>query len=271
MGSPTISVILPAYNCDRFIRAAVESVLQQTYPDFELLVIDDGSTDQTAAVVSQLADQRVRLIRNEKNLGLVNTLNKGIGLAKGQYIARMDGDDLCMPDRFAIQLAYLRALPYPALLTATAQLINEDGQETGVWEDDVRHLTPAAIRHFLPKNNCIVHPAVMAPAALFRRYRYQIRQKQSEDYDLWLRMAADGVSLEKISTPLLRHRILQQSFTRRRQRNVFFKLARTKLVFAAMAVRRGRLNGFVLKTMCYGILDMAKGMIKGFLKIFNRS
>ncbi|MET0393747.1 MAG: glycosyltransferase [Chitinophagaceae bacterium] len=271
MGSPIISVILPAYNCERFIQAAVDSVLGQTFRDFELLIIDDGSTDHTAALVRGIADQRIRLIRNEKNLGLVDTLNKGIDLAKGEYIARMDGDDLCRPDRFAIQLAHLQALSYPALLTATAQLIDEDGLDIGVWKDDVRHTTPPAIRHYLPKNNCIVHPAVMAPAALFRHYRYLVRQKQSEDYDLWLRMAADGISLEKIAAPLLRHRILQQSFTRRRQRNVFFKLAGTKLVFVAMAAGRGKLNGFVLKTMWYGLTDVAKGCGKWLSSIFKRS
>src|SRR4051812_27484223 len=107
MDNPSISVILPAYNCERFIGSAVQSVLSQTTTDFELIIIDDGSTDHTAEVILGITDKRIRFYRNDRNSGLVYTLNRGIALAEGDFIARMDGDDLCKQSRFEVQLEYL--------------------------------------------------------------------------------------------------------------------------------------------------------------------
>jgi len=262
MAHPIISVILPAYNCERYIRSAVQSVLDQTFRDFELIILDDGSTDQTAAVIATLADDRIRFVANEYNLGLVQTLNKGVALAHGRYIARMDGDDISVPERFARQLELLDTNPGIGLVTTTADLIDEEDQSMGTWKDDVRNVSETSIRSFLPKDNCIVHPAVMARTEILRSMPFSQTQAQAEDYDLWLRMSARGVRIAKIATPLLRHRILKRSFTRTRQQNVFWKNARTKLRFVKEQGLKGMINGFVIKTFFYGLKDLAAGLGK---------
>ena len=105
-----ISVILPAYNAEEYIYAAIDSILQQTYTNFELIVINDASTDHTEEIILSFSDKRIRYIKNEQNLKLIKTLNKGIALANGKYIARMDADDISMPNRFQIEYEFMENL-----------------------------------------------------------------------------------------------------------------------------------------------------------------
>ncbi|MGH7100235.1 MAG: glycosyltransferase family 2 protein, partial [Stellaceae bacterium] len=107
MRQVTVSVLMPAFNASRFIRQSIASVLGQTFEDFELLVIDDGSTDDTVAMVEQMRDPRLRLLPNPRNLGIVASLNRGIAAARGRYVARFDSDDICRPNRFARQVEFL--------------------------------------------------------------------------------------------------------------------------------------------------------------------
>src|SRR5690349_21132656 len=107
--NPAISVIMPVYNSAKFLRLAVESILDQTFKDFEFLIINDGSTDESEAILLEHAarDPRIVYIKNETNIGLIASLNKALSLAKGKYIARMDGDDVSLPERLAKQVSYL--------------------------------------------------------------------------------------------------------------------------------------------------------------------
>ena len=108
---PQITVLMPVYNVSAFVTEAVKSILNQTYTDFELLIINDGSTDKTWDEVLKITDKRILLVENEKNIGLANTLNRGVELARGKYIARMDGDDISMPDRLEKQYKLLENNP----------------------------------------------------------------------------------------------------------------------------------------------------------------
>src|SRR5690606_34276301 len=109
---PSLSVVIPTYNAARYVEEAVSSVLAQSFTDFELLLIDDGSTDGTTQLLEQfVSDPRVRLLRNERNLGLIATLHRAYAECQAQIIARMDADDICAPDRFGQQIAFLRANP----------------------------------------------------------------------------------------------------------------------------------------------------------------
>ena len=109
--APLVSVILPVYNCESFIHETVESILNQTYIDFELLIIDDASSDETVMKIKQFEDDRIKLIEKPENTGYTNSLNQGIKLAKGKYIARMDSDDICEPNRFEKQVKMLENRP----------------------------------------------------------------------------------------------------------------------------------------------------------------
>lgn len=122
---PEISVVLSVYNDAKYVGVAIESVLAQTFTDFELIIIDDASTDESLSIARDFADERIRIVENEENLGLTKSLNKGISLAQGKYIARMDSDDICLPTRFEKQVAYLDAHPDVGVCGGWVELIGE--------------------------------------------------------------------------------------------------------------------------------------------------
>jgi glycosyltransferase involved in cell wall biosynthesis len=253
---------MPVFNCAQFLDHAIESILTQTFPDFEFIIINDGSTDDSEKIILKYADARIKYLKNTSNQGLVFSLNRGIDLASGEFIARMDGDDISTPDRFDKQLNYLRAHPEVKLLCTTILLIDESGNSQGVWKDDFDKITPGAIRSFLPINNCIAHPSIITPRFILNKYRYRPEQSQSEDYDLWLRMAAAGEPIHKLKEPKLLHRLVSGSFTRSRQSDVFKKLAITKRRFVQYEWRNGIRNSFVIKTFFFSYIDGIKSTIK---------
>ena len=262
MNVPVVSVILPAHNCDKYIAKAIESVLHQTFTDFELIIINDGSTDRTEQVIRSYSDPRILYQFNSSKKGLVFTLNKGIDLAKGRYIARMDGDDIAARERFEKQLNYLGEKENVDLLATVVSLIDENDAPLGTWKSDERNISEKDIRKYLPKDNCIAHPSVMGKIEVFKKYRYNPKQSQSEDYDLWLRMVSGGVVIHKLPEPLLQHRILSSSFTRSNKKNVFWKIGETQLRFAWQQFQKGKLSLFVLKAFIYGCINMVKGLLK---------
>ena len=183
---PVISVVMPTYNAARYVAEAVASVLAQEFTDFELLLIDDGSTDDTALVVSQFAsDPRVRLLHNERNMGLIATLHRAYAECRAPLIARMDSDDICASDRFGRQVNFLRAHP-----------------EIGIVGGAIRFFGNVAPNVFtFPTTHADIHPAMLFycplahPALMFRRelldqglIRYDDAFRHAEDYHLWSRL-----------------------------------------------------------------------------------
>ncbi len=216
---PRISVLMPVYNgCsvhagpfwgrwlhrrDRrdagrrkrgFLEQAIESVLAQTFDDFELVIVDDGSTDDTPAVLSAFADgdARIRVVRCERNLGLAGALNRGIDACRAPLIARHDGDDLSPVTRLAVQKAFLDARPETAMCGTGMYLINEDNKLV----NEMHHPTDyESIREFLRTTGCaFVHGSVMIRTEILRSLDGYSSAKEfrvvCEDYELWVRMAA---------------------------------------------------------------------------------
>ncbi|HXB41313.1 MAG TPA: glycosyltransferase [Bacteroidia bacterium] len=208
---PLVSVLLPVYNSAAYVKSAIESILKQTFIDFELLIINDGSTDNSFSLISSFSDSRIRIINNEKNIGLTATLNKGIDLAKGKYIARMDADDISFPERFEKQINYLEKNITVSLLATRTALINTEGEITGEWNDDVKYTDGNSIRKQMAFSNCIVHPSIMIRADILKKYKYNDYQKSAEDWDLWLRLLADGHKIHKLNDILLHYRVHPQS------------------------------------------------------------
>ncbi len=126
MGHPKVTVLMSVYNGERFLREAIESILNQTYKCFEFLIINDGSTDRSREIILSYNDPRIRLADNKQNIGLTRSLNKGLGLAEGGYIARMDADDISMPERLEIQFEYMEANPNIGLVGSYYLIIDED-------------------------------------------------------------------------------------------------------------------------------------------------
>jgi glycosyltransferase involved in cell wall biosynthesis len=267
--SPYISVVLPAYNCAPYLQEAIESVLQQTFTNFELIVVNDGSIDETEKIIQSFTDSRIVSVKNDGNKGLIYTLNRGIDLARGKYIARMDGDDICNRYRLEKQLTFFSTHLGAKVLATIVDLIDEKNKPLKPWAEDVNHVTPKEIYNFLPINNCIAHPSVMIQADLLKKYRYNPAQKLSEDYDLWLRLSADNVKIYKLAEPLLYHRILKNSFTRSAGKNVFFKIMNVKLRFCIEQLRKGTLTIFVLKTFFSAPIDLLKGTIWSLKRSFQ--
>jgi len=183
-----ISVLLPVYNCPTYVGAAIESILNQTFEDFELLIIDDGSTDDTPQVLTSYSDSRIRHIRHE-NRGLAGTLNVGIELALGKYIARQDQDDLSLPERLEKQLAYMEQHSDCALLGTWAQIM--EGER--LVERYHKHpINPAELSYRLLLNNPFVHSSVMIRKSVLEKaggYSTDPARQPPEDYELWSRLA----------------------------------------------------------------------------------
>lgn len=183
-----MSVILPAYNCPRYIGAALDSILEQTFQDFEVIVIDDGSTDETPEIIRSFTDPRVQFL-SQANIGLAATLNRGIGLARGRYIARQDQDDRSHPDRFARQVAYLEGNPTCGMVGTWAEIWRESAKTQRV------HAHPAGdaeLKFLLLLNNPFVHSSVMLQKAALERvggYSIDPMRQPPEDYELWSRLA----------------------------------------------------------------------------------
>lgn len=264
MITPVVSVILPVYNSGRYIAAAIDSILTQSLSNFELIIINDGSTDNSETIILSYTDPRIVYISNDGNKGLIFSLNKGIEIAKGKYIARMDADDICMPERLALQKQWLDEHEETSVVGCNIQFINDHNEPAGSWQLDLATITNAAIKRTLPKENCMAHPSVMGRAAIFKQYRYAPYQQNIEDYDLWLRLAADGNTIEKINKVLLLYRVHVQSVTtlHLRKANTFLKLYTCKKKFVWRRIRLGRFNLFDARVMAWMLLDLARAPLK---------
>jgi len=187
---PLVSVVLPVYNCPDYVDAAVRSILDQTFENFELILIDDGSTDATPAVLSGYADPRIKLI-TQANRGLAATLNRGVELARGRYIARQDQDDISLPERLAKQVAFLEAHPRCALIGTWAQIWLENTATDRVH----RHPSDnSGLQFELLFNNPFVHSSVMlrkAALVVVGGYSTDRNRQPPEDYELWSRIARE--------------------------------------------------------------------------------
>ena len=188
---PALSVILPVHNASAYLRPAVESVLAQEGCAFELILIDDGSTDDSLAVCREFeADGRVRLV-SRANKGFAATLNEGMGLAEGELIGRMDGDDVCLPGRFAKQVTFMREHPEVTLLGAGYWFTDEAGRRirTFVPPGDDGTLQ----RQLLSGRNPICHPAcVYRKQAALDAGGFRDEYRPAEDLELWLRLGEAG-------------------------------------------------------------------------------
>jgi glycosyltransferase involved in cell wall biosynthesis len=181
---PLVSIAMPIFNTEKTLASAIRSVLTQSYADWELLLIDDGSTDSTLSVARKFCDPRIRLIADGRRAGLAARLNQAIDLGKGKYLARMDGDDICFPERLERQVRYLEDNPNVDLLGTRAIVFAGDGIIRGVRpfrESHVDICKQPWAGFYLP------HPTWMGKLEWFRRHRYRVDVFRAEDQDLLMR------------------------------------------------------------------------------------
>jgi glycosyltransferase involved in cell wall biosynthesis len=186
MSRPQISIVMSVYNSRRFIDQAVESVLEQSFEDFEFIIIDDGSSDDSMDIVRSYGDERIRIIENEGNLGLTASLNRGIESARGDYIARIDADDVWVNYKLDVQIDYMKINPGVGVCGTLANIIDEKGEIIRKTNFPARH---KAIIWSMIFVNPISHSSVMAKTELTKKNRYNENIKKSQDYELWSRLS----------------------------------------------------------------------------------
>lgn len=184
MAEPTISVVMSALNAERTIGAAIRSIISQSFTDWELIVIDDGSTDGTGAIIGTFPDPRIRLVRHGARRGLAARLNEAVALAKGPFIARMDADDISYPERFEKQLAFLQGNAGVDLVGCAVMAFKDPFIAVGVTIAAPEH---AAICAHPERGFDVAHPTWLGRREFFRRYAYDARALRAQDQDLLLR------------------------------------------------------------------------------------
>jgi len=261
MGRPLVTVLLPVHNGADHLRESLASVLAQSFRDFELLAIDDGSTDETAAILAGVADGRLRVLRNERNLGLTATLNRGIGEALGAYIARQDADDLSDPGRLGAQVTRLEAEPELALLGCSYRRIDEAGREEGLR----RVPTGAtAIRWRLLFLSAFAHSSVMIrTSALAAVGPYDERFAYAQDYELWSRIARSH-EVAALPEPLVSYRrsrsSLTATFAGADAEVDAISAANVERVLEAAGAERAAIGGFDRDAACRARIAAASGL-----------
>jgi len=213
---PKVSVVMSVYNGEIYLQEAVDSILNQTFENFEFLIVDDGSTDRTLNILQSYKDPRIKVINNKKNIGLTASLNKGLKIAKWEYIARMDADDVSFPHRLEQQKAFLDRNPQVAVVGSWVEVIDESGKTQKTWRTLTRsHL----LRWRLLFKNTFAHPAVMfRKGAVLQMGGYDEYFKCAQDYELWSRLSSNW-EVTNIPEVLLKWRRRENSISAVRQKD----------------------------------------------------
>ena len=191
---PKISVVMPVYNGDRYLKKSINSILGQTFDDFELIIINDGSTDLSFDIIKSYQDKRIKIINNSKNIGIARSLNKGINIAIGDYIARQDQDDISLPERFMCQVNFLKKNDVD-LVDANFTFIDEDDNYIHDYEE--RNFSPhETLSHLFFYE--LIHESIMCKRSLFKINNIKYKKRPTEDYDLFIRLAKAGMTAARI-------------------------------------------------------------------------
>lgn len=216
MNEILVSVVMPVYNAERYLCSAVESILNQTYSNFEFIIIDDCSTDNSYELLNNFADRdsRIKLFRNEINLKLPKTLNFGLSQANGDYIARMDADDISHEDRLEKQVRFLNDHPDIHVCGTAINLINKEDVVIGKinYPEKSNEIEICMSLY----GNVIVHPSVMMRKSIFIDrdvYYLETYSNDAEDYELWIRMLRNGFKFANIGECLLNYRVTESQLS----------------------------------------------------------
>ncbi|QPK65310.1 glycosyltransferase [Methylomonas sp. LL1] len=202
--SPRVTIFIPVYNAADFIYETISSALNQTYEDFEVLIVDDGSTDNSVKIIEEFGDNRIRVVRNNTNMGRPYTRNLGIELAKGEFLAVLDADDIAMPERISRQVEFLDQHPDIVAVGTSAYYI-DNFEKNEILCEVITDSDDISTRIF--QTNCFIHSS-----AMFRKNilvdigGYNLEYPQAQDYELFLRLC-EHYKLTNINKPLVKYRI----------------------------------------------------------------
>ena len=266
MNEVKISVIMSVYNGEEYLREAIDSVLAQSFKDFELIVINDCSTDKTGDILEKYAslDARVRVYTNETNLRLPSSLNKAISFANGKYIARMDADDICLPDRLEKQYDFMESHPDVALSSCRFMTLKNGVISSGGCGGKTDH---ESIKSLLLVTNPILHPGIIAKSEVIRELGYDKSFTCTEDMELWSRFVMSNHKIEIQPEYLMIYRLHDKQITettRERQRSEV--VAIQKRYFSEIL---DEMSGELEKFYINGIYFRDEANIKQFCAFFK--
>ena len=206
---PLVSVLMPVYNTAPYLREAMDSMLSQIFKDFELIVLNDCSPDNAEEILDTYDDPRIVRYKGKKNAGLSNVLNVGMGMARGKYIARMDSDDISLPQRLQVQVDYLDKHPDVDLVSVGMRLF---GAKEGTW---IREINPEKVKIEALFHSPVLHASSVWRKDAFEKQGLRFRQEMvpAEDYDLWTRAMLKGLKLVNLPEVLYEYRIHEAQAT----------------------------------------------------------
>ena len=209
--NPLVTVLMPVYNGEKYLKKAIESILSQTFKEFEFFIIDDGSVDKSAEIIKSFNDARIRLESNRANLGLIKTLNKGLGMSKGKYIARMDCDDISLPNRLSAQVSFMEKHPEIGVCGSWVKIIGLKNEFINKYPQNNEEA-----RAYLLFNTPLAHPAVIIRKSILEscQFKYDEKYKHAEDYELWSRII-DYAQISNIPKVLLHYRMHRESVSKK--------------------------------------------------------
>lgn len=261
-----VTVLMPVYNGKLFLKDAIESILNQTHNNFEFLIINDGSTDESDTIIRSFDDSRIKYIRNKVNQGIVATLNEGVSISTGKYIARMDSDDISLHNRLEKQINFLEANPSYKLCGSKAIAINNNGEKL------YKLNRPTSFEHIKVFNffrNAFIHPTVMANANLLKNFKYSEEYLYAEDYMLFSQFAMKH-NVANLNEYLLQYRVHEESITSKKKNEMVKSELKThafllsflydkvteKQLLLHHSVLRPRQNGFSAEEIHQYFLDI---------------
>lgn len=252
---PTVSVIMPVYNGARYLKESINSVLMQTYRDFEFIIINDGSWDETKSLLDSFAqkDKRIKIITNPNNIGIAKSLNIGIKASKGKYAARIDADDVWRPNKLYKQIQHLANNADVAMLFTNVDHINENGQIIKKKGEDIFY-TENAIKENILRNNFICHSSVIINKTLVRSIGfYNENYPNTEDYELWIRIIA-SLKVEMLEEKLVQYRLhLDMKSMKKRKEQIRYVIKAKFLGYKLIGFKYYYLI-FLLKDLIYYLI-----------------
>ena len=186
---PIVTVLMTVYNGKNYLNEAIESVLCQTLDNYEFLIVDDASTDNSIEIINSYKDSRIKLLKNRENIGQTASLNEGLAIAQGQYIARFDQDDVCLPKRLEDQVAFFKKNPSISILCSREYSIDEQGKRIGVWKRDLNNYG-AFLGYIILGLNPVWTPSVMFTKDVFLQLGgFDVAYGPASDFEFWSRIA----------------------------------------------------------------------------------
>ena len=263
-----ISVIMPVYNGEKYLKESIDSILNQTFSDFEFIIINDGSIDNTKKIINDYKDKRIVYIENEKNSGIVTTLNKGLNYASGKYIARMDADDISLPTRFEKQIKYMEENNDVDILGTAIELFGKNiTPNSRIFSKSFEN-----IKCDLLISCALAHPTVMIRKSILEieNYKYNSNYEKLEDYELWFQISKK-YKIETLEEILLRYRIHSNQITQNYSEEYlerFKSFKKEQLNFFIKDFNSEELDIFC--SLCLGTIEVNEMNINLLLNLFDK-